>query len=50
MNNNELSKSEFLQALESLCRRSLVEKKELDNKYVFEINPVFKQYIITKNK
>lgn len=49
-NNNELSKSEFLQALESLCRRSLVEKKELDNKYVFEINPVFKQYIITKNK
>ena len=48
--NNELSKSEFLQAIQSLCRRSLVEKKELETQSVFKLNPVFKQYIITKNK
>ncbi|MEM1172652.1 MAG: NB-ARC domain-containing protein [Cyanobacteria bacterium P01_H01_bin.35] len=48
--NNELSKSEFLQAIQSLCRRSLVEKKELEKQSVFQINPVFKQYLITKQK
>ncbi|MDJ0553187.1 MAG: sigma factor-like helix-turn-helix DNA-binding protein [Microcoleaceae cyanobacterium MO_207.B10] len=48
--NNELSKSEFSQAIQSLCRRSLVEKKELENQSVFHLNPVFKQYIITKQK
>ncbi len=48
--NTELSKSEFLQAIQSLCRRSLVEKKELENQSVFHLNPVFKQYILTKQK
>ncbi len=48
--NNELSKSEFLQAIQSLCRRSLVEKKELETQSVFKLNPVFKQYIFTKQK
>ena len=48
--NNELSKSEFLQAIQSLSRRSLVEKKELEKQSVFDLNPVFKQYILTKHK
>ncbi|MDJ0516210.1 MAG: ATPase [Trichodesmium sp. MO_231.B1] len=48
--NKELSKSEFLQAIQSLCRRSLVEKKELETQSVFHLNSIFKQYIITKNK
>ncbi|NEN92445.1 MAG: ATPase [Okeania sp. SIO3H1] len=48
--NSELSKSDFLQAMQSLCRRSLIEKKKLENQSVFNLNPVFKQYILTKHK
>ncbi|GGA47837.1 NB-ARC domain-containing protein [Okeania sp. KiyG1] len=48
--NSELSKSDFLDAMKSLCRRSLIEKKELENQSVFYLNPVFKQYIITQHK
>ncbi|NEO53398.1 MAG: ATP-binding protein [Okeania sp. SIO3B5] len=48
--NSELSKSDFLDSMKSLCRRSLIEKKELENQSVFDLNPVFKQYIVTKQK
>ncbi|MCT7952371.1 AAA family ATPase [Ancylothrix sp. C2] len=40
-----LSKTQFLQAIESLNRRSLVEKEQLSAKARFQINPIFKQYI-----
>ncbi len=40
-----LSKNQFLQAIESLSRRSLVEKEQLSAKAMFQLNPIFKQYI-----
>ncbi|MCT7949770.1 ATP-binding protein [Ancylothrix sp. C2] len=40
-----LSKTQFLQAIESLNRRSLVEKEPVAGRAMFQINPIFKQYI-----
>ncbi|XWK86361.1 MAG: NB-ARC domain-containing protein [Phormidium sp.] len=43
--NIELSKSEIWQAIQSLGRRSLVERKEMGERSYFQINPILKQYI-----
>jgi hypothetical protein len=48
--NIELSKSEFLQAIQSLIRRNLIEKIELERRSLFELNPVFKEYIQLHNQ
>lgn len=40
-----LSKTQFLQAIECLNRRCLVEKEPHEEKAIFQINPIFKQYI-----
>ncbi len=40
-----LSKSQYWQAIESLNRRSLLEKEPVEKKAIFQINPIFKQYI-----
>ncbi|MGB7711990.1 MAG: ATP-binding protein [Microcoleus sp.] len=45
---SELSKSEFLQAIQSLARRGLVEKVLVGARSNFQINPVFKAYIQSK--
>ncbi|MEZ2228833.1 MAG: NB-ARC domain-containing protein [Microcoleus sp.] len=42
---SELSKSEFLQAIQSLARRGLVEKMQVGVRSKFQINRVFQQYI-----
>ena len=44
-----LSKTQFLQAIESLNRRSLVEKEPVAGRAMFQINPIFKQYIQTNH-
>ncbi|MEG4287208.1 NB-ARC domain-containing protein [Microcoleus sp. A006_D1] len=41
----ELSKSELWQAIQSLARRGLVEKIQLEGRSLFLLNPVFKAYI-----
>ena len=41
----ELSKSELWQAIQSLARRGLVEKVQLEGRSLFLLNPVFKAYI-----
>jgi len=41
----ELSHSEFWQAIQSLARRGLVEKVQLEGRSLFFLNPVFKAYI-----
>ena len=41
----ELSKSELWQAIQSLARRGLVEKLQLEGRSIFLLNPVFKAYI-----
>jgi predicted transcriptional regulator len=43
--NLELSKSEIWQAIQSLGRRSLVERREMGERSYFQINPILKQYI-----
>ncbi|MFB2896163.1 NB-ARC domain-containing protein [Aerosakkonemataceae cyanobacterium BLCC-F50] len=43
--NLELSKSEIWQAIQSLGRRSLVERREMGERSYFQINPIFQQYI-----
>ncbi|MFB2936445.1 hypothetical protein ACE1B6_14435 [Aerosakkonemataceae cyanobacterium BLCC-F154] len=43
--NLELSKSEIWQAIQSLGRRSLVERVEGKGRSYFQINPIFQQYI-----
>jgi hypothetical protein len=45
---SELSKSEFWQAIQSLGRRSLVEKVLVGGRSMFLLNPVFKAYIQCK--
>jgi|SRR6476661_1674904 len=45
---SELSKSEFWQAIQSLGRRSLVEKVLVGGRAMFFLNPVFKAYIQCK--
>jgi hypothetical protein len=45
---SDLSKSEFWQAIQSLARRSLVEKVLVGGRSKFQINPVFQQYIKSK--
>jgi len=45
---SDLSKSEFLQAIQSLARRGLVEKVLVGSRSKFQINPVFKAYIQSK--
>lgn len=45
---SQFSKSEFVQTIQSLIRRCLVEKYKDAGKYMFIINPVFKQYIASK--
>ena len=45
---SELSKSEFWQAIQSLGRRSLVEKVLVEGRSMFFLNPVFKAYIQRK--
>ncbi|HEY9810854.1 MAG TPA: NB-ARC domain-containing protein [Halomicronema sp.] len=44
-----LSKSQYWQTIQSLIRRSIVEKEQLSAKAMFQINPIFKQYIQTKS-
>jgi hypothetical protein len=44
----ELSHSEFWQAIQSLARRGLVEKVQLEGRSLFLLNPVFQQYIKSK--
>ena len=44
----ELSKSEFWQAIQSLTRRSLVEKVQVGARSLFLLNPIFQQYIQSK--
>jgi len=41
----ELSNSELWQAIQSLARRGLVEKVQLEGRSLFLLNPVFKAYI-----
>lgn len=41
----EFSKTELLQAIQSLVRRGLVEKISEGERSLFELNPVFQQYI-----
>ncbi len=41
----ELSKSELWQAIQSLARRGLVEKMQVEGRSLFFLNPVFKAYI-----
>ena len=41
----ELSHSELWQAIQSLARRGLVEKVQLEGRSLFLLNPVFKAYI-----
>ncbi|MEG5061895.1 NB-ARC domain-containing protein [Microcoleus sp. A2-C5] len=41
----ELSHSEFWQAIQSLIRRGLVEKMQVEGRSLFLLNPVFKAYI-----
>ncbi len=41
----DLSKSEFCQAVESLMRRSILEKSELTGRSLFFLNPIWQQYI-----
>lgn len=43
--NLELSKSEIWQAIQSLGRRGLVERREMGERSYFQINPIFQQYI-----
>lgn len=43
--NLELSKPEFIQAIQSLIRRNLIEKVEEGGRSLFLLNPVFKAYI-----
>lgn len=43
--NLDLSKSEIWQAIQSLGRRSLVERVEVGERSYFQINPIFQQYI-----
>ncbi len=45
---SDLSKSELWQAIQSLARRSLVEKVLVGVRSKFQINPVFQQYIQSK--
>ena len=45
---SDLSKSELWQAIQSLARRSLVEKVLVGVRSMFQINPVFQQYIQSK--
>jgi len=45
---SELSKSEFWQAIQSLARRSLVEKVLVGGRSMFFLHPVFKAYIQCK--
>jgi hypothetical protein len=45
---SELSQSEFWQAIQSLGRRSLVEKVLVGGRAMFFIHPVFKAYIQCK--
>ncbi|WP_293350593.1 hypothetical protein [Microcoleus sp. CAWBG51] len=44
----KLSRSQFWQAIQSLTRRSLVEKVLVGGRSQFQINPVFKEYIQSK--
>ena len=44
----DLCKSELWQAIQSLGRRGLVEKAQLGERAMFQLNPVFKQYIQSK--
>ncbi|MGL5134950.1 MAG: ATPase, partial [Planktothrix sp.] len=41
----EFSKTDLLQAIQSLVRRGLVEKISEGERSLFELNPVFQQYI-----
>jgi len=43
--NLDLSKSEIWQAIQSLGRRSLIERVEVGERSYFQINPIFQQYI-----
>jgi hypothetical protein len=44
----QLSPSELFSSLQSLERRSLIEKQIRDNQTVFTLAPVLKQYVTTK--
>ena len=46
----ELSPSEFLKALESLRRRSLIEKVQKGDRTLFTVQPVIAEYIKTNIK
>lgn len=43
--NLELSKPEFIQAIQSLIRRNLIEKVEGGGRSLFLLNPMFKHYV-----
>ncbi|MFM6190299.1 NB-ARC domain-containing protein [Planktothrix sp.] len=43
--NLELSKPEFIQAIQSLIRRNLIEKVEEGGRSLFLLNPMFKHYV-----
>jgi uncharacterized membrane protein len=43
--NSDLSKAELWQVIQSLTRRGLVEKVQVEARSLFYINPVFQQYI-----
>ncbi|MGL6140801.1 MAG: NB-ARC domain-containing protein, partial [Planktothrix sp.] len=46
--NIELSKSQLLQAIQSLIRRDLIEKVEAEGGSLFQLNPIFQCYIKQK--
>ncbi len=46
--NLELSKPEFMQAIQSLIRQNLIEKVEEEGRSLFLLNPIFKCYIKQK--
>ncbi|MGK7930770.1 MAG: ATPase [Microcystaceae cyanobacterium] len=47
--NLDLSSSQFWSAIQSLMRRCLVEKIQLENRYYFQVNPIFTAFILLKN-
>ncbi len=48
--NLDLSKSEFMQATQSLIRRNLIEKVEGEGRSLFRLNPIFQCYIASLNQ
>ncbi|MCT7948178.1 ATP-binding protein [Ancylothrix sp. C2] len=49
LNKNHISTSDLINGIQSLGRRFLVEKKDMEQSTFFSLNPVVAQYVKTKN-